>query len=110
MTFARLSAANVHYGLFAELQEGPPPTLQITTGSVIATHYGKYGKLLEGPEDQLMVDNDEIAGDVEDVGDARTAENAGTGGETRDVGEAGKARDAEEAGDKEADRGNEGGE
>ncbi len=113
MTFARLSKANVHYGLFGELQEGPPPALQIMTRSVIATYYGKYGKLLEGPEDQLMLDNDEIGGDVEDVGDVRTAENTRDGGDTGDAGEAGNAEDtgdAKDAGDKQAGRGNEGGE
>ncbi len=80
------------------------------TGSAIATYYGKYGELLEGLEDQLMLDNDEIARDVGDEGDARTAKNAGDGGDTRDAGEAGNAEDAGdagEAGDKETGRGNE---
>ncbi len=113
MTFACLCTANVYYGLFGELQKRPPPTLQITTGSVIATHYGKYGKLLEGVKDQLLLDNDEIAGDAEDAGDARTAKNTGDRGDTGDAGKAGNvgdAGDAGEAGDKEASRGNEGGE
>ncbi len=113
MTFARLSVANVQYGLFGKLQEGSPPALQITTGSVIATYYGKYGELLEGLEDQLMLDNDKIARDRRDAGDARTAENAGDEGDLGDAGEAGNVGDAEDAGkagDKEASRDNEGGE
>ncbi len=112
MTFACFFAANIHYGLFGELQEGPPPALQITTGSIITTHYGKYGELLEGLEDQLMLDNDEIAGDVGNAGDVRTAENAGDGedtGDAREVRNAGDAGDVGEVGDKEAGRGNEGG-
>ncbi len=113
ITFTCFSAAHVYYGFFDKLQEGPPPTLQITTGSVITTHYGKYGKLLEGLEDQIMLDNDEITRDVGDVGDVKTAENARDGGDTGDAGEVKNARDAENAGearDKEAGRGNEGGE
>ncbi len=113
MTFARLSAANVHYGLFGKYQEGPLHAIQITTGSIIVTHYGKYGELLEILEDQLMLDNDKIAGDVGDVGDARTAKNAGNGGHTGDAGESGNARDAGDAGeakDKETSRGNKEGE
>ncbi len=116
MTFAYFSAANVHYRLFGALQERPPPALQITTRSVIATYYGKYGEQLKGLEDQLMLDNDEIAGDVGDAGDAgdaRTAENVGDGGDTGDAREArnvGDAGDAGDARDKEAGRGNDGGE
>lgn len=67
MNFACLFTANIHYGLFGKLQEGPLPTLQITTGSVIATHYSKYSKILEGLKDQLMLDNDKIVGDAGDV-------------------------------------------
>ncbi len=85
ITFACFSAPNVHYGLFGELQERPPPALQITTRRVIATHDSKYGKLLMSPEDQLMLDNNEIVRDVreagksEDKGDKETAkDNDGT--------------------------------
>lgn len=79
------------------------------TGSVIATHHGKYGKLLKGPEDQLMIDNNEIAGNAGGIGDAKTAKNAGDGGDTGDAGRAVNTRDTGEAGDKEVGRGNKGG-
>lgn len=112
MIFARLSTANIHYGLFGELQERPPPTLKITIGSVIVLYYGQYGKLLEGLEDQLMLNNDEIAGDTGDVEDVKTAENARDREDTRDAGEAENvevAGNVREVGDKKTGRGNEGG-
>ena len=68
MTFACLSATNVHYGPFGELQEGPSSAFQITTGSIMGTYYGKYDKLLEGPGAKLMLNNDEIARDKRDIG------------------------------------------
>lgn len=101
MTFAWLSTANVHYRLFGQFQEKLPPALQIMTKSVIAIYYSKYGKLFEDLEDQLMLDNDKI------VGNTRTTENVGDGGDTRDVG---KVRNFEDTGNKEASRGNKGGE
>lgn len=113
MTFAYLSAANVHHRLIDKLQEGPLLALQITIVSVITIHYGKYGEIFEGPEDQLMLDMDEIARDRRDVADARTAENAKDGENTGDVGEIGNVGDAgvtSEAGDKEVGKGNKGGE
>ena len=84
MTFACLSTANVHYGSFDGLQKRPLLAFQITTGSVIAIYYGKYGKLHEGLEDQLILDNDEIAGDVKD---AEKAEGAGDIGKVEDRGD-----------------------
>lgn len=69
ITFAHLSAANIYYRLFGELQERLPLTLQITTKSVIATHYNKYSELLEGRENQPIFDNDEVAREVEDARD-----------------------------------------
>ncbi len=107
MTFARLSAANVYYGLFDKLQEGLSSTLQITTKSDITTYYGKYGKLLKSSEDQLRLDNNEITRDIANVG---TAEDAGDGKDTGDTEGAGNVEDIEDtgdAGDKKADRGNE---
>ena len=115
MTFTCLSAANVYYGPFHELQEGPTPALQITTRSVIATYYGKYGKLLEVLEDQLILDNDEIVGDVGDVKKVKDAKDIGKvknrrdGGDTRDAGKARNAKDVgdpRDAKDKEVGRGN----
>ena len=115
MTFVCPSTANIHYGPFSELQERPPLTLQITTRSVIVTHYGKYSELLEDPDDQLILDNDEIVGNVEDVEkiedvrDAGKAKDGGGGKNIRDVEEARNARDIKDLGDaknKEAKRGN----
>lgn len=117
MSFACLSVANVYYGLFDKLQVGPPPALQIMTGSVIATHYDKNGELFGGPEDQLMLVNDEIVGDVGDAGKAENAgdvekvEDEGDGGDTRNTRKAGNAEDLRDPGDtrdKEAGRGNDG--
>ncbi len=111
--FTCLSAVNVHYGLFGELRKRPPLALQIIIGSVIAIHYGKYGELFEDLEDQLMLDNDEIIGDIGDVEDAGIAKNAGNREDTGDAGEVKNVRDtrdAEDARDKEAGRDNEGGE
>lgn len=90
MTFACLSAANVHYEPFGELQEGSSPTLQITTRSVIVTHYNKYGKLFESSEDKPMLNNDVIADNAEDVGKAGDAGKAKNARMTEDIG---KARD-----------------
>lgn len=124
MTFAYFFVVNVHYGPFSKLQGGPSSTFQITAGSVIAKYYSEYDKMLEGLEDQLMLDNDEIAGDVgdtetaenagdigksEDMGDAKKAENVGDGEDTRDAGEAwntGDAGDVGNAKEKEAEKGN----
>lgn len=101
MTFACLFAANVHYGLFGELQERPLPTL--TTGSVIAIHYSKYGKLLRGLKDQLILDNDEIARDVDNIGDAGKAKDVEGQGD-RNVGD---AEDVRNVVDKKMGSGNE---
>ena len=124
ITFASLSATNIYYGPLGKLLEGFFPAFQIITKSVIATHYGKYGKLLEGPKNQLILDNDEIVGDVEDektvedarntrkakdVEDARKTENVGNKKNTRDAREAKNVRDARDAGnvrDIKARRGN----
>ncbi len=59
------------------------------------------------------MNNDEIVRDARDVGDTKTTENEGDGGDIGDVGEtenAGDDRDAGNARDKEAGRGNKGGE
>lgn len=93
MIFARLSAANVHYGPFGKLQEELLPALRIMTRSVIAIHYSKYGELLEGPEDKPMLDNDVIAGDV---GDAEKAGDVEKVGDIRNIEKVGKARDKEQ--------------
>ena len=100
------------------------PALEIITRSVIVIHYGKYGKLLEGQEDQLILDNNKIAGDVEDVGiiediknagkaedakDAEKVENVEDGGDTKDVreiGNVGDVGDIRDTKDKEAGRSN----
>ncbi len=60
-----------------------------------------------------MLNNNEIAGDVEDARDTRMTENAGDGGDTGNAEETKNARDAGDTGDvgdKKAGRGNEGGE
>lgn len=52
VSFPRLFAANVHYGAFGELLEGPlnPYIPSDKTGRQgVITHYGQYGELLEGP-------------------------------------------------------------
>lgn len=67
MIFARNSAVNVHYRLFGELQEQSSPTLQIMTGNIITTHYGKYRGLLESSENQLILNTNEIAGDIKNA-------------------------------------------
>lgn len=49
--FARLAAANLHYGEFGELLEGPLPLHQVSDGtghSFVSSHYGRYGQLVEG--------------------------------------------------------------
>ncbi len=114
ITFARFFTANVYYGHFGELQKRPPPALRITTGSVITIHYSKYGKLLEGLEDQLILDNDEIAGDTREAGKAEDEEDkeAGKGndgavdGGDQEDGEVGKAGDG---GDKKVGKAGDGG-
>ena len=48
ISFARLAAANLHYGAFGELVEGLLPS-GLVSRFVAITHYGRYGELVEGP-------------------------------------------------------------
>lgn len=89
ISFACFSAANVNYGPFGELLEGPPPRSQISynSWSVIVTHYGQYGKLLEGPEDKPMVDVDEIAVDAGEDDTSEDDDNEAANGNGEDGGD-----------------------
>lgn len=102
ITFAHLSTANLYYGLFSELQEGPSPTFRIIIVSIITPDYSKYGELIEGPEDQLTLDNNEIAGDVGDVRKAEDKEETRNTGDTEEAGNAGDVEDARDVANKEA--------
>ena len=74
VSFARLAAANLHYGEFGELLEGPFPLPQVSDGighSSVSSHYGRYGQLMEGPppvtthkdvEEGIDVDDDDDDG------------------------------------------------
>lgn len=74
ITFVYLSTTNVYYKLFSKLQERSLPALEITTGSIITIYYNKYSELFKSLENQLILDNDEIAGDI---GEVRKAKNKG---------------------------------
>ena len=52
ISFARLAAANLHYGEYDELLESPLLLPQVSDGtehSFVSSHYGRYGQLMEGP-------------------------------------------------------------
>ena len=72
VSLARLAAANVHYGAFGELLEGPPPRPQLRDST---SHYGPYGELVERSCPLLVGSKDE--------------ENVKSGGAERDNGDAG---------------------
>ena len=82
VSFARLAAANVHYGAFGELLEGPLPVKVIDKASdkVVETHHGRYGELVEGPRpsfqvrtdfdtDAVDVDGEDPSGEMHDDGE-----------------------------------------
>ncbi len=86
--FARLAAANLHYGLFGELVEGFSllPISDIPEDLVVSTHYWQYGKLLAGShptsdrncykKDSLDTDENNNGGVADDkVADNRAADN-----------------------------------
>lgn len=83
VSFARLAtAANINYGAFGELLEGPPLSIEVfdkASYQVVETHYGRYGELVEGPRPSFQahtdfdtnavdVDNEDSSGEKDDDG------------------------------------------
>lgn len=72
VSFTRLAAANIHYGAFGELLEGPLPIKVNDKASdqIVKTHHGWYGELVEGPCLLFQVctdfDTDDVDVNIED--------------------------------------------
>lgn len=71
VSFARFAAANLHYGSYGELVEGPP-LLSISDNKRedcgVGSHYGRYGKLVAGPRPISDGNNYQGAVDKDDWG------------------------------------------
>lgn len=81
LTFARLTAANLHYGTFEELLNGPlPPYMH---GHSSPCHYGLYGQLLPNA---LTQPNPQSAQGQDSRGGAEVGEVADTGAGDSGVG------------------------
>ena len=113
VSFARLAAANLHYGEFGELLEGPLPSPQVSDGtghSSVSSHYGRYGQLMEGPppvttrkdvEEGVDVDGDDDDGghgqdgDEGDVNDGDESDGQDGDGEDGQDDDGGVAHDGD---------------
>ncbi len=88
VTFAWLTLANLHYGPFGDLVEGPLPT--DVRGYTSPCHYSQYGQLLRGPS-PAAIDGAGygIGGDAEATCTKnRTNAGSGLGGDTENDGSA----------------------
>lgn len=87
VSFAHLAAANLYYGEFGELLEGPLPLPQVSNGtghSFVSSHYRRYGQLMEGPPPVTTRKDVEESVDVNDDDDDGGGSQDGDEGDVKD--------------------------